>query len=404
MAPVEGIPDVVSAAAEAPAAATAAAPELAPEAASKIVAQVKHYFSDANLTHDGYMRKGVETDDGWVTFGTLSRFNKLRQLLGVPAEQAPKGRGKGKAPPAPVPESYVTLLAETVAAGVAESDAVEVNGDRTAVRRKAPFEASDEWFRRTVHVKGLPYGQERDALIDELTAYFGAAVGEVALLRLRRNPRTKAFKGNLLVEFATEALAEAAVAAAETLEFETHKLEPALLSAYHDEKLAANEYIQPELRKPGASYPTFEAWCAANGREVPPPLDSERKQHSQAEPEVVAGVLLKFSGADGEAGLGKVKEALGALGEVRFVELERGATEGIVRFKEPVAQTVLENNPKGALLGEDTWLALAPVDEDAQKAFFERAHAASANARGTKRPAGGRGGGRGGHRGKRGRR
>ncbi|KAJ2799588.1 hypothetical protein H4R21_003495, partial [Coemansia helicoidea] len=110
MAPVEGIPDVVSAAAEAPAAATAAAPELAPEAASKIVAQVKHYFSDANLTHDGYMRKGVETDDGWVTFGTLSRFNKLRQLLGVPAEQAAKGRGKGKAPPAPVPESYVTLL------------------------------------------------------------------------------------------------------------------------------------------------------------------------------------------------------------------------------------------------------------------------------------------------------
>ncbi|KAJ2717010.1 hypothetical protein H4R19_000265 [Coemansia spiralis] len=418
MAPVEGIPDVVPASAEAPAAATLS---VAPEAASKIVAQVKHYFSDANLAHDGYMRKGIETDDGWVTFGTLSRFNRLRQLLGVPEEQqqqqaGPKGRGKGKGRPAPVPVSYVALLAETVAAGVDESDAVEVNEDKTAVRRKTPFEASDEWFQRTVHVKGLPYGQEREAMIDELTAYFDKAVGEVALLRLRRNPRTKAFKGNLLVEFATQALAEAAVAAKETLEFESHKLEPALLSAYHDEKLAADEFIQPELQKPGGSYPTFEAWCAAHGREPPAPLDGERKRQRSGEagasaapatePEVVPNVLLKFSGADNESGISQLKEILGALAEIKFVEFERGATEGIVRFKEPVAQDVLEKNPKGAVLGDDKWLALAPVDEDTEKAFFDRAHAAAISSRGTKRPGGpgGRGRGRGGFRSKRGRR
>ncbi|KAJ2424032.1 hypothetical protein GGF41_002915, partial [Coemansia sp. RSA 2531] len=68
----EGIPEVV-AAASIPAAAPAAAPVAATEelsldsqVAEKVVAQVKHYFTDANLNHDSFMRKGITMHDGWI--------------------------------------------------------------------------------------------------------------------------------------------------------------------------------------------------------------------------------------------------------------------------------------------------------------------------------------------------
>ncbi|KAJ1735407.1 hypothetical protein LPJ61_000571, partial [Coemansia biformis] len=309
------------------------------------------------------------------------------ESAGRPEEQEAKSRGKPKGRPAPVPESYTTLLAGIVAKGVADSDALEANEDQTAIRRKGPFVESDEWFWCTVHVKGLPYGKECEGLIEDLTEYFVKTVGDVATLRLRRNPRTKAFKGNALVEFTTEALAEAAVAAGESLEFEMYKLEPALLTAYHDEKLAADEFIQPELQKPGGSYPTYEVWCAAHGHELPVPLDSEKKRKmgsssssSSSEPEVVPGVLVSFSGVAGEVGISQLKEAFGALGEVKYIEHEQGAAEGIMRFKEPVAQEVVEKSADGVALGEGVSLALAVVDEEAQKAFFECMHTAAAAA------------------------
>ncbi|KAJ2882382.1 hypothetical protein FB639_002403, partial [Coemansia asiatica] len=87
MAPVEGIPTVVSAASvQAPALAPASEPvaTLLPEAAAQIVKQIKHYLSDANLNHDAFMRKGVEMNDGWIQFATFAKFNRLRELMGVP--------------------------------------------------------------------------------------------------------------------------------------------------------------------------------------------------------------------------------------------------------------------------------------------------------------------------------
>ncbi|KAJ2432576.1 hypothetical protein GGF42_009559, partial [Coemansia sp. RSA 2424] len=274
MSPTEGIPEVVAAPKAQVAVAATEDVALDSKVAQKVVSQVKHYFSDANLNHDVFMRKGVSENDGWVQFSTLIRFNKLRQLVGVPidakdSDDSKKNSGKrgakgASARPAPIAQKFVDLLAATVKAGVSAEDAVEVN--ETAIRRKDAYVESDAWFSRTVHVKGLPYGEERAGEIEELTAFF-AQHGDVALLRLRRNPKTKAFKGNVLVEFASAEQAEA-VAKMEDLVFEGHKLAPALLSAYHDEKMATGDYMHPELRKPGETYKTYEEWCLANGRKA----------------------------------------------------------------------------------------------------------------------------------------
>ncbi|KAJ2760290.1 hypothetical protein H4S06_001803 [Coemansia sp. BCRC 34490] len=395
MVPAEGIPTVVAAAEIKNNDAAVEQPTLTEETAKKIVTQVKHYFGDANLNHDNYMRKVVGENDGWVDFATLSRFNRLRQLMGIlpaAADEANKktdrfGRNSNKKQqqrPAPVPEAYVRLLATTVKDGVAETDEIEINEDATALKRKTEFVPSDAWFANTVHVKGLPYGVETSDLIDLLTEHFGK-YGDVKLLRLRRNPKTKAFKGNFLVEFAASEDAEK-TAKTEDLEYQGSKLEPALLPAYHDEKLAADEFIQPELRKPGGTYPSFEEWCTAHGK-VPPALKGDGKkgaaaaQSKSTEIEQIPGVLVRFTGVSGDVEFPALKEAFAAVGPVKFVDFEKGSSEGIVRFREPVAAKVIEGNPDGIKIGDDVVLTLVEVDAEAEKAFYERANAATASTR-----------------------
>ncbi|KAJ1880882.1 hypothetical protein LPJ57_001968 [Coemansia sp. RSA 486] len=385
MAPVEGIPTVVAAAsvpAPAPAPVSEPAAALSAEAAEQIVKQIKHYLSDANLNHDAFMRKGVEMNDGWITFATFAKFNRLRELMGIPQYKAKtNGRNNNKkAENRDVPESSVALLAQTVKEGISDDSLVEVNEDGSAIRRKNQFVPSDEWFVRTVHVKGLPYGKESAGLIDDLTK-FCAESGDVQLLRLRRNPKTKAFKGNFLVEFATPEEAEQ-FAAKQDLTYQENKLEPSMLQSYHDEKQAADEFIQPELRKPGETYPTFEDYCIAHGRPVPTMDKAGNKkgkdgdsQKPKPQVEAVPGCLVKFAGAEGDLTVKQLKEAFGAAGDVKYIEYTTENTDGIVRFKEPVAASVIESHAEGISIG-DVKLTLAAVDEEAEKAFFERAQAA----------------------------
>ncbi|KAJ2689791.1 hypothetical protein IWW39_001257 [Coemansia spiralis] len=396
MSIAEGIPQVVAAADMQVDAAANATEELSldSQTAEKVVAQVKHYFSDANLNHDSYMRKGVSMHDGWVPFSNLIRFNKLRQLVGVPEdpkteETSSRGSKKDKRgpPPPPIAKKYVDLLASVVKDGVTNEDSVEVND--TGIRRKVPYVESGEWFARTVHVKGLPYGEEPAGDAAGLTAFF-AQHGEVTLLRLRRNPRTKAFKGNALVEFATVEQAEE-VAQMTDLEYSGRPLTVVSLSAYHDVKKAAGEYMHPELRKPGETYLTFEEWCAANGRELPSANGKPRKSKKGKEVEkvetpppppkeivVVPGVLVKFTGVEGEIGVTELKQALSVAGAVKYVDILPGASEGIVRFKEPVATQAIEAHADGlAVEGSEVVLKLGAVGKDEEDAFYERAKEAS---------------------------
>ncbi|KAI9480149.1 hypothetical protein LPJ78_003304 [Coemansia sp. RSA 989] len=376
MSPVEGIPEVLS--------------SFSDEITQKVVSQVKHYLSDANLNHDTYMRKTIEENDGWVPVAALARFNRLRQLMELPFDDKKQTSKKKQALP-PVPQHMVRLLGSSIKKAIGEDDEVEVKEDASAIRRKVAYVPTEDWFERTVHFKGLDYGVEWADLIDDLTAYFNEAIegDNVLLVRLRRNPRTKQFKGNVLVEFKTPEQAESA-SKREDLEFKGKKLEPAMLPAYHDTKLAADEFIQPEMRKPGASYPTYEEWCVAHGRQ---PKPEKRKAEEPAEEPVDPKSLVRFTGVEGNPSIKEIKEALGQLGKVRFVEYESEASEGIARFDSAIAEE-LEKHAEGVKLNEAT-LQLAAVDEDTANAFFERAKAAADNARGKKRP--GRGGrGRGG--------
>ncbi|KAJ2626766.1 hypothetical protein IW137_005844, partial [Coemansia sp. RSA 1287] len=163
MAPAEGIPVIVT--------------EFPADTTQKIVAQVKHYFSDANLNQDSYMRQTVAENDGWMPVLALSRFNRLRQLMDLPYDAKKQASKNTKKQPLPaVPEHYVRLLGASIKNALVESDDVEMKEDGSAIRRKSAFEPSDEWYSRTVHFKGLKYGEETPDMIEELTEFFNKTV------------------------------------------------------------------------------------------------------------------------------------------------------------------------------------------------------------------------------------
>ncbi|KAJ2779856.1 hypothetical protein GGI15_003741 [Coemansia interrupta] len=371
MSPTNGIPVVVS-----HKDVVAAAPSVTPEAAAQIVKQVKHYFSDANLNHDNFMRDSVSSNSGWIDFKVLARFNRLRQLMGIPVvpkqKKANNWKNQKSAPKvADVDTQYVTLLGETIKAGVTEEDLVEIKEDGSAIRRKEAFVPSDEWFSRTVHVKGLPYGVEGPDFIEKLSEYF-AGLGNVQLVRMRRNPKTGDFKGNLLVEYATAEEAEE-VAKRDDGEYLGNKLEFVMLPAYHDEKVANGEFIQGELRKPGETYQSFEDYCISKGRPLP---SSGKNANSFKFPELAPGCLVKFTGVTGGVSYNEIRKAFNASHRVRSVEYTDGGSEGIVRFFEPVAASFIESHPDGQTVGE-VKLSVELVDEEGEKAFVERGKAAA---------------------------
>jgi hypothetical protein len=72
--------------------------------------QIEYYLSDANLARDKFFREQIATDkDGWVSIAHFLNCNKVKSM-GISSEQIGNACG--------------------------DSEAVEVNADKTKIRRK----------------------------------------------------------------------------------------------------------------------------------------------------------------------------------------------------------------------------------------------------------------------------
>lgn len=81
-----------------------------------------------------------------------------------------------------------------------ESSVIELNEDKTLVRRKIPLPESRETLNRTVYVKGFP----QTCTLDELQEFFENYSKNFQAIRLRRHPKDRVFKGSVFIEFETE--------------------------------------------------------------------------------------------------------------------------------------------------------------------------------------------------------
>ena len=158
------------------------------EQAEKIKDQLEFYFSESNLRKDKFLQKEIsKTKDGFVGLDVLFTFNKLKAL---------------------------TTDAKEVSDALKDSDLVEVSKDGDKIRRSADLPADDTSKERTLYVKGYPL-DDADVTIESVGDAF-KEYGKVLMVRLRKDSRTKKFKGSAFVEFDKPDCVKAAVDAAYT--------------------------------------------------------------------------------------------------------------------------------------------------------------------------------------------
>jgi len=296
--------------------------ELDTATAAQVKTQCEFYFGDANFVRDKFLRATADANDGFVPIATLLTFNRLRAL---------------------------TTSEAAVAACLAESDAVELNEDRTAVRRRAAAPTAADLDARAIFTRTYP----ADATWEAIGAFWTEKVGPVAATRLHRKKGEKEPTGSAFVEFEDAESAQKAIAlAAEgTLKFREEDEKPLEVMA----KKSAKE--QKKEKKAAVK--------KAN----------EGKKSDKADDELhyTKGCIVALKGIGVIEDRMALKSALEPFGDVEYIDYPNEAVEGFARFADPdAAQAALDAfaGGKREIFGKVPTLGL--VEGDEERAYWQR--------------------------------
>ncbi|KAJ1915322.1 hypothetical protein H4219_004375 [Mycoemilia scoparia] len=309
---------------------------------SEIIRQIKYYFSDANLNLDSFMRNVIEQDDGWFELQVLGKFNRMRQLF--PTEETKDARK---------PETDVEALKSFIKEHLEEIGGLEFNESENAIRRTNPFVKSDDWYNRTVILKGFPNMTNENLLIEEITKTLEKDY-KVEVIRKRINQKRKKFNGSVLVQVSTIEEAKD-LAGKETLQVGQHTATVMLVEKYHDEKKEKGHFIQADIQKPGENYDDQKV---------------ESPKYKEQEPNEIVPHIVVLQGITEEIKLADLKEKLQDAGEFYYVDFRSRDGEAIVKFKEPIAEKVVEkySSEENALTVEECKITVkSGTEEDAEK-------------------------------------
>lgn len=151
--------------------------------------QIEFYFSDSNLLKDKFLSSLINKDEnGYVDLNIISNFNRMKKL---------------------------TKKVKNIIKAIENSDLVELNDDKTKIRRKIPLpenDTSDSIFKiyflidRTIYIEHLEGTYDHTTIKAQFSKY-----GKVNLVSLPRYNVTKDYKGFGFVEFSSEDDAKAAL-------------------------------------------------------------------------------------------------------------------------------------------------------------------------------------------------
>lgn len=259
--------------------------------AAGILKQVEYYFGDANLARDKFLTSEIAKDkDQWVPITVLLTFNRLKALTTDPA---------------------------VVAEALAGSELVEVNEDKSSLRRNPAKPMLDEAAisRRSVYAKGFPV---EGTTIDTVTGVFQAKDITVLSVRLRRQFHTRDFKGSVFVELESEDAASKALEAG--LEVDGKPLQVEMKEAYLARKKAERIARKQEQKEKKAT-----KRAAA---------DEAEAEAAAEEVEIVKGCVVHVKGLVAGTQREDLKDAFGKYGSVAWVDFNRDDVEGYVRFND----------------------------------------------------------------------
>lgn len=147
---------------------------------AKIKEQMEFYFSDSNLHKDRFLKKAIDaTTDGYIELSTFLKFNRIRALT-----------------------EEVKVIADAIAY---KSELLQINEDRTKVKRIKPLSELKDVDQRTVYVEYLPNTADH-----EWVKKLFSVCGKVSYVSLPKYHTTGDLKGFGFVEFETEEAAKRA--------------------------------------------------------------------------------------------------------------------------------------------------------------------------------------------------
>ena len=141
--------------------------------------QVEFYFSDANLPRDRFLQEEIKkNDEGWISLSVIASFKRMQNL---------------------------STDLEVIAAAVETSSLLEVSEDKLFIRRKDALpEHSIDNMKTSLMIRGFP----ADCTLEQLEEFFAGIVSNgsdgISAIRLRRHPKTKAFKGSVFLHLNSE--------------------------------------------------------------------------------------------------------------------------------------------------------------------------------------------------------
>lgn len=263
--------------------------------ASRIVKQAEFYFSDANLPRDKFLLAEVgKNEDGWVRIATIASFARMKRMT-----------------------ENVALIADALAGS---KSLLEINADKTMVRRRTAVPEPTESLLRTAYIKGFP----RDATLDDIESCLLEQGVHPLAIRMRHFLKSKDFRGSVFAELADE---------------------PALAAVLARKLVYNHEPLSMESK---------QAYLTRKNEE-------RTKKVEPREPEFLKGCLLVIEGVPAEIEeYGPIKAAVEASSKVAFVELKNGVA--MVRLKEPQAAEVVA---KGIIaVGEHSLKPRLPTSEE----------------------------------------
>eukprot|EP01098_Paradermamoeba_levis_P008419 TRINITY_DN3491_c0_g1_i1.p1 TRINITY_DN3491_c0_g1~~TRINITY_DN3491_c0_g1_i1.p1 ORF type:complete len:377 (+),score=152.38 TRINITY_DN3491_c0_g1_i1:86-1132(+) len=290
----------------------------------KIKKQVEFYFSDSNYPKDKFLQgEAAKNPDGFIPLSVITSFNRMKSL---------------------------TTNSEDVLNALADSTVVSLSEDKTLIKRAIPLPENDTSIKRTIYAKRFPEG----TTIEEVSDFF-AAHGKVLCVRLRKT-KEKIFKRSVFVEFATEEEAQEVVK--KKLTYQGEELTLMMITDYN---LSKKEEMKQK------KFPKKQKREGEEGKG-----EEEGGEKEQKLRDYPPGLVLHFEGI-GKIELKELKELFNSVGLVQFLNRERDATDGHVRFETAEdAQKVLKEfgENKKEIAGQVATFRLLSGDEE--KKYWEQ--------------------------------
>lgn len=296
------------------------------QVSNKILKQVEFYFSDANLPRDRFLQEELKkNDEGWIALSVIASFKRMQSLSDD---------------------------LEVIAAAVEASSLLEVSEDKLFIRRKVALpEHSTDNMKTTLMIRGF----STDCTLEQLEEFFAGIVSNgsdgISAIRLRRHPKTKAFKGSVFLHLNSEE-ETLRIAEMKTLVHGGESIEVLGMTAFLEEQNA--KHLARSSNKSGES-------SGDNTEVVPLTIEDVKK------------MVLTITGCPTDLDHRLMRTILSTKGPVAFVENVIPEGFSVVRFKEPcAADLILSITTEGGIRLPGIELALQvrePTDAEVE-AFF----------------------------------